>query len=480
LLPTNELKEVFCPPGASAAELDQGVLNLIEESINLVRLMKVLLPNNVRLIRIDCSTYPFQEAGDFLGELGLAELVDPSEEEEYEQWTLPFQGDVLKELSDLAFVFGVPRNRPDLVVVGALRLNGRFLEYMRETETLGYTFAIRGLMRSIDRCRCVPPLLSGGLLRRYRGPAGKMELTLHDEFDNPRTVNVQVSYSSLNLSDVLDTSQTANLAEFGWDAIGYPPYKTIYGLSLHNLGPAERELACLIPRDSLVDALRHPDLSCDWSEEEQLAVSMALVDDSLNYMRKIYGLEKHHLRLVKLDTEKNPYIDEGEQIDLAFHLPDELRLGKDMIEKQLEDNSDYQHEDCASYYEDCLKEIGSYYQEVTLKLPESVMQELEIYRQYFDLSADRFHLVVTVMISVNEYMRRELKEQRAAFGKDWLEHKVAVRGLATDISNFEAEFGPIRIARVIDTPKTIKSEKVWAEDAKNRPDKPVPCCIESR
>jgi hypothetical protein len=481
LLPANELKEVFCPPGATDAEFGQGVLNLIEESINLVRLMKVLLPNSVRLIRIDCSTYPFREAGDFLGELGLAELVDPSEEEgeaeEYEQWTLPFQADVLKELSDLAFVFGVQRNRPDLVVVGALRLNGRFLEYMRETEKLGHTFAIRGLMRDIDRCRWVPPLLSGGLLRRYFGQGEKMRMNVYDQFDNPRPVTFKATYDLLKMADVFDTAKTAHLTEFGWDAIGDPPYKTIHGLSLHSSGPAERELACLISADDLRDALDCRDL--ENSAEEQFApAAMALLDDALHCMRKILGLQKHHLRLVRLTTFIEPYIDEGDQIELSFHLPPVLLFGKDLV-KELEKTDSLTVEDPEGYYNDCLEEVELWYRNITLKLPESVMQELETYRQYFNLSPDKFHFVVTVLLSVNRRMRWELGEQRKAFGEDWLNEMVAVRGLETDISKYEAEFGPIRIARVVDEPKTIKAKKVWTEDAKNRPDRDVPTFFES-
>lgn len=481
-LPVEELKEAYCDPDqAPEHEFVESVLHLIEESLEFTRLVATLNKNNVRLVSIDFASYPFTETRDFLRTVSITDFTHTNDV--FEEWALPFQNNIVDELKSLAPVFAVETERPDLVVLGALRLNRLFNAFLREVTQSRHLVGLRGQTQGVYRCLTSRPLdYNQTLRRRLHAPIETSAAKLYDHNDNARIVRFEVRYDSLPLVKVVDGDEREPALEFGWESLLTPPYEKIQGVSWRNSPQTAlklQELACMIPRALCPIAFpaSQPDT------EEFAAIALPILDDTLCFMRKFEQLKKHNLKLALINTYRTPH--EVYEEDFAKRITSALGILVSFdayLERYIAEQKKMPvpHDDEGSrYYCQSVLEDAEYDQlKGTLELPAEIVDELKKYAQYVPIPENRFDLVVAAMALLADSARGTLHGQRVnAVTVMEPGYRLAIRGLQDDITRFEsangrciADFGNVR---VIDNAKSSEAMIAWPMHAPHPVDEPV-------
>lgn len=478
-LPLIELREAFCDIDlAPDDQVVESVMHLIEESVEFARLIAVLQNYNVRLISVDFSSYPFTETSDFFNSVSITDFQ--LAHDTCEDWSLPFQPNMIAELREFAFVFGVDSERPDLVVLAALRANRLFNNFLREVEHRHHSVGIRGLTEDVYRCLTVRPLdYNQSLRRRLRAPIESFAAKVYDDDDRAGIMRFEVRYDDLKLVKIIDGGKEQSL-RFGWESLLKPPYDLITGVSWGGTASTKgnlAEVACLIPR--MVSPVIRPESEADLLRR----IASASIDDTLTFMRKFEQLKKHNLKLILVNTFRTPHEVYDEDFSQRVSTALEVLISFDAyFEKFVADQkqrlASFDEEGCRYYCEAQLEDAQFDHIEIKLNLPEDVRNELSSYAKYIPIPHDRLDLIVDGLILLCRSAKSTLYEQRMnALTESKPGYRLAIRGQQNDITSFEsacasvlADFGN---ARVVDTEYSRASMKAWPANAPHPIDVPV-------
>ncbi|MBS1952779.1 MAG: hypothetical protein JST89_01190 [Cyanobacteria bacterium SZAS-4] len=483
-LPLSELQEAFCDLDlAPDDDVVKAVLHLVEEAIEFARLLATLQKNNVRLIGVDFSSYPFKESTDFLKTASVE--THPSGSGAFEKWSLPLQKNVIDELQTMAHIFNVEAERPDLVVTAALRLNRLFNIFLRETAQSDHVVGIRGLMPNVYSCLTSRPLnYNYALRRRLRAPIESFAAKVYDDDDKASIMRFEVGYDDLALVKVIDRDDKERALQFGWDSLLLPPYHMIQGVSWGNtersINQKFRKLDCMIPRK--VSPIAFPSRQQPDSEEFT-QIALTILDDTLCFMRKFELLKQHNLKLTLVNTYRTPH--EIYDEDFAERIARELNILisfdaylEKYIAEQNKNSMPYDEEGCRYYCETQLEDRQYEQIKIQLQLPEHIINELNKFAQYIAVPEERTDLVVAGLILLFDSARGTLHEQRInALTKKESGYRIALRGEQNDIDRFQSEYQWAELdfgnARIVESGKSPQVMKAWPLNAPRPVDMPV-------
>jgi len=483
-IPVAEIEEAFCRrDDATDDEFTDSVLHLIEESIEFARCFVVLRKNNVRLISTDLFHYPFKETGHFDCQTAI---TDVSINAKFEKWSLPFQQKAIDEFREMAHVFSLDTERPDLFVLAAMRANRLFNLFLREVEHNKQFVAIRGATRDIYRCLTSPPLnYNQALRRRLRAPIKTFAAKVYDDNDSASIMQFEVRYDDLPIVQVVDSISDSRELEFGWDSLLKPSYSKIRGVSWRttpstNIQPQNlQEVLCLIP--SRIDSMS---FSAKLQQKTNLADTAAgVIDDTLCFLRKFEQLKKHNLKLVLVNTYRTPHEIYEEDFAESINRSLEVLVSFDkyleeFTEEQKKTPNPYDADGCRYICESKLEEARREQIEIKVELPKHIVDELESYAHYVPVPKERIDLVIAGLVSLFASARSTLHKQRInALTKKESGYRLAIRGLQNDIEKFESACAPLLRdfgnVRVVDGGNSSELMKAWPANAPHPIDVPV-------